>query len=171
MLTPRERFVEFVALRTLTMDLPPVMRERLVTEALQVPEGALQAEPADGGVPASHRPMDAAEEFVQARLAGRAGPYWLVAPALSGEEFEEDERPSIPAAIEDLRDAVTALEDRQWLPQDTQGGYQIRCPECGAHGPSASPYHAPEPHAPTCKYRKVIDRLRGVLTKEGKPVR
>lgn len=75
-MTPRERFVHFVGLFS-----PEGKRLTLVEEAYRLPEELLEAEHTDeqGDLvpPVTHRPMDAAWEFVQYRRYGVPRPIWL----------------------------------------------------------------------------------------------
>lgn len=81
-MTPRERFVHFVATFA-----APDSRDELVEEALRIDVRILTAyhPTGDGDLepPVIERPMDAAWEFVQHRRFGATRPYWypaIVAP-------------------------------------------------------------------------------------------
>lgn len=75
-MTPRERFVHFVALFA-----PPEIREGVIEEAVRLPLHVLSSEHIDESgdlvVPALERPMDAAWEYVQYRKYSVPRPAWL----------------------------------------------------------------------------------------------
>lgn len=75
-MTPRERFVQFVALFA-----PTELRSNLLEEAFRLDPKMLTAERVDEGgdvvVPALERPMEAAFEFVQYRRFGAPRPDWF----------------------------------------------------------------------------------------------
>ena len=75
-MTPRERFVHFVGLFS-----PDAQRLGIVEEAYRLPPTLLDEEHVDEQgdlvLPVTHRPMDAAWEFVQYRRYGAPRPIWL----------------------------------------------------------------------------------------------
>ena len=77
---PRERFVHFV-IQFVGSKADTMVGQLTISEAVRFTEAELSAEvtDADGDLrpPVTHRPLDAAWEFVQYRQTGANRPYWM----------------------------------------------------------------------------------------------